>query len=128
MHNSFSGPLPDVRKLRALKGLFLSYNNFDGSIPPDAFEGLRRLRKLHLSFNKFSGEIPISLASLEKLVELDLGNNQFQGAVPDFKAAQSLKLFNLANNQLQGPLPPALSKFDSSIFSGNFFLFFCCFI
>ncbi|KMT17646.1 hypothetical protein BVRB_2g035950 [Beta vulgaris subsp. vulgaris] len=119
MHNSFSGPLPDVRKLRALKGLFLSYNNFDGSIPPDAFEGLRRLRKLHLSFNKFSGEIPISLASLEKLVELDLGNNQFQGAVPDFKAAQSLKLFNLANNQLQGPLPPALSKFDSSIFSGN---------
>ncbi|XP_021715870.1 pollen receptor-like kinase 1 [Chenopodium quinoa] len=119
MHNSFSGELPDFRQLRMLKALFLSYNNFEGVIPPNAFDGIRRLRKIHLSFNKFSGEIPNSLATLQKLVEVTLQGNQFQGNIPDLKSTQNLQVFNVSNNQLQGSVPANLSKFDPSAFSGN---------
>uniref|UniRef100_A0A803MET9 Protein kinase domain-containing protein n=1 Tax=Chenopodium quinoa TaxID=63459 RepID=A0A803MET9_CHEQI len=114
MHNSFSGELPDFRQLRMLKALFLSYNNFEGVIPPNAFDGIRRLRKIHLSFNKFSGEIPNSLATLQKLVEVTLQGNQFQGNIPDLKSTQNLQVFNVSNNQLQGSVPANLSKFDPS--------------
>ncbi|KNA11321.1 hypothetical protein SOVF_136360 [Spinacia oleracea] len=119
MNNSFSGRMPDFRKLTMLKALFLSKNKFEGAIPQDAFKGMRRLRKIHLDSNNFSGEIPNSLVPLSKLVELTLEGNQFQGLIPDLTSSRSLKLFNVSNNQLHGPVPVGLSKFDPKAFSGN---------
>ena len=122
MNNSFSGPLPDFRKLRPLKAFFLSNNKFDGSISSNAFQGMRRLRKLYLENNKFNGKIPISLVDLEKIVELNLEGNQFEGPIPDLKSSASLKTFNVSNNQLEGPIPSTLAKFDATAFSGIFFI------
>ncbi|GAB4837625.1 actin-regulating kinase prk1 [Ancistrocladus abbreviatus] len=118
MHNNFGGTLPEIKKLKALKAVFLSYNNFEGPIDANAFVGMNRLRKVHLDHNKFSGEIPASLAGLKKLVELKLEQNQFQGKIPDFKQP-SFTALNLSNNQLEGPIPENLAKMDPSAFKGN---------
>ncbi|GAV81365.1 Pkinase domain-containing protein/LRR_8 domain-containing protein [Cephalotus follicularis] len=118
MNNNFEGPLPDFKKLGALKSLYLSNNRFSGEIPDHAFSGMGYLKKVLLANNKFTGNIPTSLAELPRLIELRLDGNQFEGHVPDFQQ-KGLKFVNLANNELEGPIPPSLSKMDASLFSGN---------
>ncbi|KAJ8421515.1 hypothetical protein Cgig2_020736 [Carnegiea gigantea] len=119
MNNSFGGPMPDFKKLKLLRALFLSNNKFEGNIDPSAFEGMRRLRKVELANNKFTGKIPNSLVKLNKLVEMRLEGNQFQGSIPDFAAAKNLKNFNVSNNQFEGSIPVSLARFDPSVFAGN---------
>ncbi|KAL9227140.1 hypothetical protein vseg_002872 [Gypsophila vaccaria] len=118
-NNSFGGQLPQLNRLRALKSIFLSHNNFEGYISQNAFEGMRRLRKVHLEFNKFSGEFPTSLMTLNKLVELRMEGNNFQGHLPDLKLSTYLHVFNVSNNQFEGPIPTSLAKLDATAFSGN---------
>ncbi|GMH10727.1 hypothetical protein Nepgr_012568 [Nepenthes gracilis] len=118
MHNNFGGSMPEIKKLRALKAVFLSYNYFEGKIDDNAFEGLKRLRKLHLAHNKFSGEIPASLTGLGKLVELRLEENEFEGKIPEFKQT-SFKEFNVSSNELEGPIPKGLAKIEPDAFAGN---------
>lgn len=117
MGNNFEGPLPDFRKLGALKSLFLSNNHFSGDIPDDAFTGMSYLKKVYMANNKFTGKIPTSLAKSPRLLELRLENNQFIGPIPDFPP--DLKLINVSNNQLEGPIPPSLIDMDANSFSGN---------
>ncbi|KAL0289815.1 UNVERIFIED_CONTAM: Pollen receptor-like kinase [Sesamum angustifolium] len=117
MGNSFEGPMPDWKKIGALKALFLSNNQFSGEIPGDAFKGMTSLKKVYLANNKFTGHIPTSLES-PKLIELKLENNQFTGTIPAI-SSDNLKLLNLSNNQLEGPIPAPLLKMDPSSFSGN---------
>ncbi|XP_019052680.1 PREDICTED: pollen receptor-like kinase 4 [Nelumbo nucifera] len=118
MNNSFDGPMPKVKVLRALKSLYLSHNRFSGEIPDGAFAGMGLLKKVYLSHNSFSGKIPSSLLGLSKLLELRLDGNQFEGNIPDFQQ-KGLQLLNVSNNYLQGPIPASLSNMDSSSFSGN---------
>ncbi|KAK9699559.1 hypothetical protein RND81_08G181300 [Saponaria officinalis] len=118
-NNSFGGQLPELKKLRPLKALFLSHNNFEGHIGQNEFEGMRRLRKIHLEFNKFSGEFPTSLMTLTKLVELCVEGNNFEGRLPDYKISASLHVFNVSNNHFHGPIPTSMAKFDATAFSGN---------
>ncbi|XP_007023629.2 PREDICTED: pollen receptor-like kinase 4 [Theobroma cacao] len=118
MNNNFEGTMPDIRKLGALKALYLSNNRFAGQIPNDAFKGMRSLKKVFLANNAFTGTIPLSLTTLPKLVILRLEGNQFVGQIPDFKH-KSVKVVNLASNQLEGPIPASLSKMGASMFSGN---------
>lgn len=115
MKNDFEGPMPDWRKLGALKSLFLSDNHFSGQIPKDTFENMTSLKKVYLANNKFIGSIPSSLAR-PRLLELRLENNGFTGPIPDFR--QGLKVLNLSNNQLEGPIPQNLIKFDPTSFTG----------
>ncbi|TXG62406.1 hypothetical protein EZV62_013769 [Acer yangbiense] len=82
--NGFDGPIPDVKRIGALRTLYLSYNKFSGEISDDAFTG-----------------------------------NQFEGDIPDFRKATQLTTVDFSNNQLQGPIPPSLSRFNASSFSGN---------
>ncbi|XP_020548153.1 pollen receptor-like kinase 4 [Sesamum indicum] len=117
MGNSFEGPMPDWKKIGALKALFLSNNQFSGDIPGDAFKGMTSLKKVYLANNKFTGHIPTSLES-PKLIELKLENNQFTGTIPAI-SSDNLKLLNLSNNLLEGPIPAPLLKMDPSGFSGN---------
>ncbi|EPS62685.1 receptor kinase, partial [Genlisea aurea] len=116
-NNEFQGPMPDWRKLGALKSLFLSKNRFSGHIPADAFKGMTWLKKVDLADNDFSGQIPASLQS-PKLIELRLENNQFTGTIPAI-SSENLKLLNVSNNQLQGPIPRNLQRMDPNCFSGN---------
>lgn len=117
MNNKFRGPFPEFKKLSALKSLYLSNNQFEGTISGDAFEGMGWLKKLHLAQNKFTGEIPISMAKLHKLLELRLDGNQFTGQIPEFE--HKLKMLNLSNNALTGLIPESLNMMDPKVFEGN---------
>lgn len=118
VNNEFSGPIPDINRLGALKGIFLSGNKFSGEIPADYFSKMESLKKLWLSGNSFTGKIPTSLTDLPHLMELHLENNQFSGTIPSL-AQSTLSSLDLSNNKLEGEIPASLSKFDKSSFGGN---------
>ncbi|KAK8496260.1 hypothetical protein V6N13_130343 [Hibiscus sabdariffa] len=117
MNNNFEGAMFNVRRLSALKALYLSDNRFTGEIPDDAFKGMRSLKKVLLANNGFTGKIPSSLTMLPNLLMLRLEGNQFAGRIPDFK--QNLKVASFANNRLEGPIPASLSHLGATVFSGN---------
>lgn len=118
VNNSFSGSIPDLHKMGALKAIYLSGNQLSGEIASDYFENMDSLKKLWLSDNKFTGPIPSSLSKLSHLIELHLENNQFSGTIPDLNA-ESLVSLNLSNNKLEGKIPDSLWKFHGSSFAGN---------
>ncbi|KAJ6732036.1 POLLEN RECEPTOR-LIKE KINASE 5 [Salix purpurea] len=117
MNNNFDGPMPEFKKVVALRSIYLSNNHFSGVIPPDAFDGMMKLKKLYLAQNEFTGAIPSSLAALPKILVLRLEGNQFSGKLPDF--THNLQSFSVSNNALEGPIPAGLRKMDLSSFSGN---------
>jgi hypothetical protein len=118
MNNKFEGPLPELKKLGALKSVYLSNNNFSGVVGSDAFTGMAWLKKLHLGHNHLTGSIPTSLTSLPKLLELGLEDNKFLGKIPDFQQ-KSFRSFNVSHNYLSGRIPAILSRLNSSSFSGE---------
>ncbi|KAL6874030.1 hypothetical protein ACP4OV_014112 [Aristida adscensionis] len=81
--NGLTGAFPDVSALPALRQLYLSRNGLAGDIPDAAFAPLKGLRKVHLEGNAFTGAIPSSLTSPQKLVELNLSDNNLTGRIPD---------------------------------------------
>ncbi|KAL5699763.1 hypothetical protein ACHQM5_030620 [Ranunculus cassubicifolius] len=118
-YNNFQGGFPGFKKLKALKQLYLSGNQFTGDIPDDAFDGMVWLNTLNLSSIGFTGTIPSSLPKgCPKLVQVRLDGNQFEGQIPDFPQ-QPPPTVNVSNNHLEGPIPPSLRKQDKSLFSGN---------
>ncbi|RID62604.1 hypothetical protein BRARA_E01666 [Brassica rapa] len=118
MNNEFDGPMPQVKRLTALRSLYLSNNRFSGEIPALAFQDMPHLKKILLANNAFRGTIPSSLASLPRLVEVRLNGNQFQGQIPHFKQ-KDLKLASFENNDLAGPIPESLQNMDPGSFAGN---------
>lgn len=93
--NSLYGPLPDVSNLLDLEFLFLSDN-------------------------QFSGSIPAAYAQLPKLTTLELQQNSLRGIIPPFDQ-NTLTTFNVSHNQLTGPIPqtPALLRFSKSSYDFN---------
>lgn len=116
--NNFTGPLPELNRLGALKAVYLSNNQFNGQISTDFFLKMESLKKLWLANNTFSGNIPSSLTQLRNLIELHLENNRFSGVIPPLKQPPLVSL-NMSNNQLQGEIPMSLLNFESSCFVGN---------
>ncbi|KAL1551884.1 non-specific serine/threonine protein kinase [Salvia divinorum] len=117
MGNTFEGPMPDWKKVGAIKALYLSDNQFSGQIAVDAFRGMYSLKKVHLANNNFTGPLPTSLES-PKLIELKLQHNHFTGTIPKI-SSDSLKELDLSNNQLEGPIPSGLNLMDPLAFAGN---------
>ncbi|TYK28524.1 pollen receptor-like kinase 1 [Cucumis melo var. makuwa] len=118
MNNEFEGSLPDVKRLGALKSLYLSRNHFSGNIPGDFFSSMLSLKKVYLAYNQLEGQIPWSLVELHRLLELRLEGNKFSGQIPNFQQ-NTIKSFNVSNNdQLHGQIPQILSRLDPSSFSG----------
>jgi hypothetical protein len=116
--NALSGAFPNVSALGVLKMLYLSRNRLSGVIPEGTFRPMRGLRKLHLGFNEFSGRVPESITS-PRLLELSLANNRFEGCLPDFSQPE-LRFVDVSNNNLSGPIPAGLSRFNASMFAGNY--------
>lgn len=121
MNNSFGGPFPEVNKLKALRALYLAYNDFTGEIRDDWFAGMLALQKVYLAWNNFSGSIPKSLATLPSLFQLSLEWNHFEGRIPDFQQEfkqDGLTFVNVAHNKLEGRIPYSLRHMNASFFEG----------
>ncbi|CAI5477030.1 unnamed protein product [Closterium sp. Yama58-4] len=111
-HNRLTGAVPaDCFNSASSfpKGLFLSHNNFSGSLQP--FSNLPTdITALDLGPNRFTGRIPQRLASLLQLTYLNLGANALTGPIPAFcQGGQALNFLNLASNALSGPPTPLSS-------------------
>eukprot|EP01018_Ginkgo_biloba_P009732 Gb_35377 [translate_table: standard] len=117
--NALTGDIPDLSELHNLKTLFLNENKFRGSLP-DSISDLHRLKVIVLSDNALSGQIPVALTRLPRLYVLRLDNNRLGGGIPAFNQS-GIRFFNVSNNRFSGPIPEtaALSRFNSSSFSGN---------
>uniref|UniRef100_J3L9N4 non-specific serine/threonine protein kinase n=1 Tax=Oryza brachyantha TaxID=4533 RepID=J3L9N4_ORYBR len=136
-NNSFSGHIPAdfCTNSPSLVVLELSYNHFSGSIPP-GLGSCSRLRVLKAGHNNLSGTIPDELfnatsleilsfssndlqgtleganvAKLGKLATLDLGENNFNGAIPEsIGQLKRLEELHLNNNKMFGSIPSTLSN------------------
>ncbi|RLN01158.1 leucine-rich repeat receptor-like tyrosine-protein kinase PXC3 [Panicum miliaceum] len=134
--NLFSGLIP-TWITKHVRMLDLSYNNLNGSIPPDflshpglqtvdltsnMLEGTipnslsRSLFRLRLGGNKLGGNIPNSICDGMSLAYLELDNNQLMGNIPsELAKCKHLSLLSLASNQLQGPLPDGISNLEELV-------------
>ncbi|OEL21618.1 Pollen receptor-like kinase 3 [Dichanthelium oligosanthes] len=121
--NNFSGPLPAFHQLKALKSMYLSNNQFSGSIPDEFFGNLNHLKKLWLNGNQLNGSIPASITQATSLLELHLDRNAFTGELPP-EPPPALKSLNVSGNDLEGVVPETFRKFDASRFTGNEYLCF----
>ncbi|XP_042441597.1 pollen receptor-like kinase 4 [Zingiber officinale] len=118
VNNSFDGGMPDITKLPDLKSIYLSRNRFSGHIKDDLFQPMRALKKVWLSHNNFSGPIPSSLVAPEKLMEVGLDGNMFEGEIPALWQPD-LHIVNVAFNNLDGPIPARLANMSTTLFEGN---------
>ena len=111
--NSLSGQLPDFSKLKRVKELLLTDNQFIGEIP-EWIGNIRRLERLDLSHNQFVGVIPKELGALDKLQALALHHNNLEGTLPaELGGLESLRRLILNNNELTGSIPEELKELKS---------------
>ncbi|XP_002449858.2 receptor kinase-like protein Xa21 [Sorghum bicolor] len=111
-NNKFTGPLPrEIFNLSSLTDdLYLSYNYFVGSIPPEVGSPTN-LAHLYISENNLSGPLPDSLGNCVSMMKLQLNGNSFSGAIPtSFSSMRGLILLNLTDNMLSGKIPQELSR------------------
>ncbi|KAK4413685.1 Pollen receptor-like kinase [Sesamum alatum] len=92
-------------------GLQLENMNLKGQIDVNSLISLRFLRTLSFMNNNFEGAMP-DWRKLGALKSLYLSNNQFSGEIPDdaFKSMTSLKKVHLANNKFTGHIPSSLES------------------
>jgi len=87
-----------IGNLSSLKSLYLRHNNITQI--PSELGALSNLQSISLSYNQLSGSIPQELANLNvaKFSNLELGNNNLSGKIPDFTKFIWMDEFYIDNN------------------------------
>ncbi|XP_031493052.1 protein STRUBBELIG-RECEPTOR FAMILY 3-like isoform X2 [Nymphaea colorata] len=105
--NQFTGSIPTtLGELTLLTDMSLNMNHLTGPIP-DVFQNLGGLINLDLSSNNLSDHLPATFADLSSLATLKLQNNQLSGTL-DVLEDLKLQNLNIENNQFSGPVPPQM--------------------
>ncbi|KAK1383416.1 hypothetical protein POM88_021151 [Heracleum sosnowskyi] len=141
--NSFSGAISSThfQNLVHLEYIDLGSNSLSGTIPSSLF-ALPSLRRLFLSYNNFHGSLPNftntnssplhilcklrqfpDLRHLPSLITLDLAENQISGDIPNWiwnvgngdLQYLNLSLLDLSNNYLIGNIPSCLFEFSNTL-------------
>ncbi|KAK4710993.1 hypothetical protein R3W88_005506 [Solanum pinnatisectum] len=119
--NKIEGPLPrevgnltmlnEVGNLQQLRDLWLSFSNFNGSIPIGIFNS-STLLYASLTGNHTSGSLPSTIGhGLPDVQELLLGRNNINGVLPaSISNLTKLTYLNLGENKLTGPIPESIGK------------------
>ncbi|XP_059638793.1 receptor kinase-like protein Xa21 [Cornus florida] len=95
----------NIRPLKTLRTIDLSWNQFSGNIP-STLGAFQSLGSINLSGNSFSGHIPESFGNLITLDFMDLSHNNLSGSIPkSLEALPHLKYLNLSYNELSGEIP-----------------------
>ncbi|RVW35916.1 Receptor-like protein 12 [Vitis vinifera] len=103
--NSLSGIIPSsIRLMPHLKSLSLAGNHLNGSLQNQGFCQLNKLQELDLSYNLFQGILPPCLNNFTSLRLLDLSSNLFSGNLssPMLPNLTSLEYIDLSSNQFEG--------------------------
>ncbi|KAJ1378660.1 Tyrosine-protein kinase, active site [Sesbania bispinosa] len=104
-HQNLQGNITLMSRLKSLRWLDLSNNNFHGLIPP-VFGNLSDLEFLDMSSNKFEGSIPPQFGALRSLKSLNLSNNLLVGEIPkELQGLENLQEFQISCNHLSGFIP-----------------------
>ncbi|KAJ8645602.1 hypothetical protein MRB53_007350 [Persea americana] len=121
--NSYVGSIPQCfGNMNSLRALFLSYNQFTGTIPSSIFQNLTNLMIISASHNQFNDSISFStFANLSKLIHIDLSDNarlevetEHPHWVPTFQL-QSLLLKNCIFNKRGGSGIPTFISTQQSL-------------
>lgn len=106
--NMFSGSIPSETNLTSMKGLYLSSNNFDKTIP-DIFYHATNFSFLFLSNNFLIGTLPSSITN-SKVSYLLVDDNLLDGKINtyDWSVMTLLTELSLSTNYLTGPFPQTL--------------------
>ncbi|KAL8464886.1 hypothetical protein ACS0TY_034389 [Phlomoides rotata] len=115
-----TGSLPPMflMNLTFLNTLSFTNNSLHGPLPN--LTSLMHLEFVFLSKNQFSGTIPSAYIHIPNLAKLELQENDISGGIPPFNQ-QSLIGFNVSSNELEGPIPetPVLLRFPESSYGNN---------
>ncbi|KAM3238981.1 hypothetical protein P3L10_014014 [Capsicum annuum] len=109
-----------------LVSLDLRSNNFHENLPQEMAR-LRRLKFLRLSVNNFSGKligfIPTSLSNASRLETLEISDNSLQGNTPEeIGNLYNMNWLTIQYNQLTGSIPSTIfniSRIEVIAFIGN---------
>ncbi|KAE9447989.1 hypothetical protein C3L33_20110, partial [Rhododendron williamsianum] len=105
--NKLQGPIPPYFfDFQSLQGLYLSFNNFSGTIQLESFHRFQNLTWLMLSHNSLSVNASISnssLSSFPQLAALGLASCKLQKFPPLMN--QPTWHLDLSNNQIPGVIP-----------------------
>ncbi|GLJ14141.1 hypothetical protein SUGI_0226970 [Cryptomeria japonica] len=108
--NDFSGTLSrSIGNLSPrLSKLYLDGNNITGNIPEE-IGNLTELTLFDLSYTNVIGQVPSALGRLKNLQLLDLSSNELQGSIPlEFKMLVNLEYLLLKVNHISGDIPSYL--------------------
>lgn len=102
--NNLTGEIPSEIEMLDLSILDLRWNSISGGI--EHLQKMKTVRELLLSANDFSGRIPRSLGDITSLNRLDLSDNQFTGSIPNrLTRLKNLVAFAAHSNYLTGKIP-----------------------
>ncbi|XP_068304492.1 receptor-like protein EIX2 [Pyrus communis] len=110
-NNSLSGSIPpSLTSLTILRFLILSSNHLSGKLP--SMKNFTDMRSLDLGENNFSGAIPASIGeSMPSLLILRLRLNWFSGSIPSQLCGLSnLHILDLSHNNISGNVPRCIGN------------------
>ncbi|XP_038874919.1 LRR receptor-like serine/threonine-protein kinase RPK2 [Benincasa hispida] len=107
--NQLNGTIPQF--VGQLRGVYLSFNFFTGSIPNELGNNCGKLEHLDLSGNFLVSGIPSNLGNCTQLQTLLLYSNMLEEAIPaGIGNLLKLEVLDLSRNSLSGPIPSELGN------------------
>lgn len=102
--------LASLTNCTQLKGVAMSGNNLNGSLPRVIGNLSANLEYLAFGSNRIVGPIPLEVGKLPSLIALTLGKNQLVGTIPVLvQNLSNLQMLDMNQNSLSGEIPSTIA-------------------